>query len=78
MKRRISIQATGYVFNFSTNASKSELKTVLENLTAEFNAGIRSILSDDDIVPALREAGFEAALISGVLHNPDQVINADW
>ncbi|MGV2886068.1 hypothetical protein [Paenibacillus taichungensis] len=78
MQRSISIQAKGYAFNFTTNASESELGLVMKKLTKDFNAGTRSILSDDDIIPALKEAGFEADRIPGVLPDPDQIINADW
>jgi len=78
MQRSISIQAKGYAFNFTTNASESELESVMNKLTEDFNAGTRSILSDDDIIPALKEAGFKVSRIPGVLPYPDQIIRADW
>jgi hypothetical protein len=76
--RSISIQAKGYAFNFSTNASRSELASVMEKLSEEFYSDTRSILSDDDIIPALKETGFEADRILRELANPDQIIDADW
>lgn len=78
LQRNISIQAKGYAFNFTTNASQLELESVMKKLKEDFNARTRSILSDDDIIPALKVAGFKAERIPGVLPDPDQIISADW